>query len=135
MIDASLDVERDQILRLAESEISAIEAGDADSYLKLLSRNAIFMPQNDTMRTGDELRQWLRDFLDSVVVHYTRFAHGKTIVRDDLAIHTYTCGWMAIPKGVGEARLLSFKGLHVLHREEDGEWKIAVSIWNTDPAT
>ena len=133
MIETSLDVERQEVLKRTEDEICAIESGDIERYLSLLSRSAVFMPQNQTAKTGDELRAWLRDFLDRVSIRYTRFAHGETIVRDDIAIHAYTCAWTATPKSTGDPRSTAFKGMHVLRRESDGAWRIAVSIWNTDP--
>lgn len=133
MIEKRSDVETGAILRITEEEVGAIETGDAERYLSLLSEDAVFMPQNETSKTGDELRAWLRAFLDQVAIHYTRFTHGETIVRDDVAFHAYSCAWTATPKRAGNPRSLSFKGMHVLRREPNGSWKIAVSIWNTDP--
>lgn len=133
MIDTALDVERQEVLHRTEDEVKAIEACDLDRYLSLLSQDAVFMPQNQTIKTGDELKPWLLAFLDRVSVRYTRFDHGETTVRDDLAIHTYTCAWTATPKPAGEPRSAAFKGMHVLRRGPDGKWRIAVHIWNTDP--
>jgi len=133
LIESLLDVER-QVLQTTEDEVKAIESGDFDRYLSLLSQDAVFMPQNQTAKTGDDLPPWLRAFLDRVSIRYTRFDHGETIVRDDLAIHTYTCAWTATPKPAGEPRSTAFKGVQVLRRGNDGAWRISVHIWNTDPA-
>ena len=133
MNEKRMDFETDAIFRITEDEVRAVETGDKGKYLSLLSRDSVFMPQNETSKTGDELRKWLCAFLDRVEIHYTRFAHGETIVRDDVAIHAYTCAWSATPKTGGSPRLISFKGMHVLRREPDGAWKIAMNIWNTDP--
>ena len=132
-MDAGLDRDRQQVFAVTEEEVAAIEAGDVDRYLALLSDDAVFMPQNVATKTGDDLRQWLRDFLDRVTIKYLQFAHGETVIRDDLACHACTCSWTAAPKSGGQPALMCFKGMHVLRRQPGGSWKISRSIWNTDP--
>jgi ketosteroid isomerase-like protein len=134
MIETHTNLDCQRIVEITEEEVRAIEAGDINAYLSLLSADAVFMPQNATVKAGDELRAWLRDFLERFTIQYRHFAHGETIIRDDLACHTYTCSWIATPKSGGEAKLMFFKGMHVLARQVDGSWRIARSIWNTDPA-
>jgi len=134
MIDA-LDRDRQRVLAVTEEEVAAIEAGGIDRYLDLLSDDSVFMPPDVAAKTGDDLRQWLRDFLDRVTIKYLQFAHGETVIRDDLACHAYACSWTATPKSGGQPALMRFKGMHVLRRQAGGTWKIARSIWNTDPTT
>lgn len=134
MVDVGSDLDCQRVFAVTEEERAAIEAGDIDRYLALLSDDAVFMPQNASAKTGDELRQWLRDFLERITIKYLKFAHGETIIRDDLACHAYTCRWTAVPKSGGEPTSMSFKGMHVLRRQLGGSWRISRSIWNTDPA-
>lgn len=133
MIETLLDVERQQVLQTTEEEVKAVESGEIERYLPLLTEDAVFMPQNQTTKTGAELRPWLRAFLERVSIRYTRFDHGETIVRDDLAVHSYSCEWIATPRPSGKALTTAFKGMQVLRRASDGSWKIAMHIWNTDP--
>jgi ketosteroid isomerase-like protein len=91
MISTELDRDQQQVYALTEAEATAIESGDADRYFLLLSDDAQFMPPNIASKTGDDLRQWLRDFLQQVTIKYIEFAHGETVIRDDLACHSYTC--------------------------------------------
>ncbi len=135
MIGGELDHDRRQVCALTEAEAAAIEAGDTDTYLSLLSDDAAFMPPNVATKTGDDLRQWLRDFLQRVAIKYVDFVHGETLIREDLACHEYTCRWTATPKSGGTPTLMSFKGMHVLRRQPGGSWKISRSIWNTDPTS
>lgn len=135
MIEAGLDRDRHEVFAVTEEEVAAIEAGDIHRYLALLSDDAVFMPQNVANKTGDDLRQWLREFLDRVTIKYLQFAHGETVIRDDLACHAYTCNWTATPKSGGQPTLMCFKGIHVLRRQPGGQWKISRSIWNADPTT
>jgi ketosteroid isomerase-like protein len=123
------------VFAVTEEEVAAIESGDIDRYLALLSDDAVFMPQNVAAKTGCDLRQWLRDFLDQVTIKYLQFTHGETVIRNDLACHAYSCSWTATPKSGGQPALMRFKGMHVLRRMPEGIWRISRSIWNTDPTT
>ncbi len=134
MVDTASDLDRQQIFAVTEEEKTAIEAGDIHRYLALLSEDAVFMPQNVYVKTGDELRRWLADFLERIMIKYIDFVHGETIIRGDLACHTYTCSWTAMPRSGGEPTLMSFKGMHVLRKQPGRPWRISRSIWNTDPA-
>jgi ketosteroid isomerase-like protein len=134
MVDAASEPDRQQIFAVTDEEKAAIEAGDVQRYLALLSDDAIFMPQNVHSKTGDELREWLAEFLDRVAIKYHDFAHGETIIRGDLAYHAYTCSWTAVPKSGGQPTWMYFKGVHVLRKQPGGPWKISRSIWNTSPA-
>ncbi len=133
MTSPDLDRDRQQVNALTEAEATAIESGDADSYFSLLSDDAQFMPPNIASKTGDDLRRWLSDFLQQVTIKYIEYAHRETVIREDLACHSYACRWTATPKSGGPPTSMAFKGMHVLRRQPGGSWKIARSIWNTDP--
>jgi ketosteroid isomerase-like protein len=122
-----------EILSIAAEEAAAIESGDAHKYVSLLAPDAVFLPQNESIKAGEELRTWMRDFLERTVIHYLEFRHLETGVRDDVGFHTYTCRWTATPKAGGPPTESSFKGVQILRRQPDGSWKISVSIWNTNP--
>ncbi len=133
MIDTGTDPERQQVFAITEAEVDAIESGDLAKYVSLLTDDAVFLPPNAFAKSGDELRQWLRDFLERVSIKYAGFAHDETIIRGDLACHFYTCSWTAVPRSGGNPVLMSFKGVHVLRRQPEGSWRISRSVWNTDP--
>jgi ketosteroid isomerase-like protein len=128
------DVAAEEILCVTEEEAKAIEAGDVDKYLSLLSPDVVFMPQNVAIKAGDELRGWMAAFLQAMNIRYHEFTHLETVVRDDVGYHAYTCRWTTTPKSGGAPVSTSFKSVHILRRQPDGSWKIARSIWNTNPA-
>lgn len=134
MIPGIFDTAQKEILRVAAEEAAAIESGDAERYVSLLSPDAVFLPQNEMLKTGEELRAWMRRFLEQTIVHYLDYRHLGSEVHEDVAFHAYTCRWSATPRTGGLPVERAFKGLQVLRRQPDGAWKIAVSIWNTDPA-
>lgn len=134
MTQAILDAAAEEILRVTEEEAKAIEAGDVEDYLSLLAPDAVFMPQNAPIKSGEQLCRWMAEFLRRTTICYQEFVHLETIVRGDLAYHAYACRWTATPRSGGEPVTTSFKGVHLLRRQQDGSWKIARSIWNTDPS-
>lgn len=134
MIEVDTAIDRASVFRAAEEEAAAIEAGDLDQYANLLTPDATFMPPNVAPQSGESLRNWLGEFMRTTEVHFTHFEHGDTMISNDLACHAYFCSWTAGLRGSGQRARLCFKGMHVLRRLPDGSWKIAVNIWNTDPA-
>lgn len=117
---------------VAASENAAIAAGDTTGYFALLAEDCVMLPPNASVKSGRELRDWLRTFIEEVHVVSLDYEHGETRIADNWAWHEYRCRWRAIPRAGGEAREICFKGLHVLRRE-GGDWKIVRNIWNTTP--
>jgi ketosteroid isomerase-like protein len=133
MLEGSSEHNRMLVIAVADEEANAISLGDAERYFAILSEDAVFMPPNSTPKAGDELRQWLRGFLNEVSVEYLNSAHGQTVVANDLAYHEYTCSWKVTPRSGGETTTAHFKGLHIVRRQSDGSWKLSRNIWNLSP--
>ena len=84
MVGYGSERDRLQVIAAAEEETSAIATGDAERYFAILTDDAVFMPPNSLPKTGEELRQWLREFLSQVAVEYLQSVHGQTVVSGDL---------------------------------------------------
>lgn len=134
MVDTTSEADRRRINAIAGQEAAEIEAGDFKRYLALLSDDALFMPPNVLPKAGDELREWLRDFLERYSVEYLKLTDDETVVEGSLAYHRFTYGWKVTPKAGGETKVGHGKGLHILRRQPDGAWKIFREIWNAIPA-
>ena len=122
-----------KVKQAADEEAAAIATADPDRYFAVLAEDAVFLAPNLMPLEGDELRDWLRDFLNTVHVEYIESAHGETAVAGDLAYHEYTCSWRVTPKPEGEAKVAHFKGLHIARRMPDGAWKLTRNMWNQNP--
>jgi ketosteroid isomerase-like protein len=132
----SVDVNRQEMERVEETidaEVRAIEDDAVDDYFALLTDDALFLPPDTASLGGDELRDWLREFLEQWRVEWLAFHHDETEVCDDLAFHRFSYSWRLEPKMGGELQVAHGKGLHLLRRGEDGSWKIAREIWNARP--
>jgi ketosteroid isomerase-like protein len=133
MAETTTEVDRQKVNAVADEEVAAIEAGDFKRYLALLTDDALFMPPSIHAKAGEDLRKWLRDFVDRFTVKYQKWTHDETVVEGDLAYHRFTYAWKVTPKAGGETKAGCGKGMHILRRQPDGGWKIAREIWNAIP--
>ncbi len=125
--------EKQRIESAIDAEVEAIAEDDIDSYLPLLSEDARFLPPGLPSLGGEELRAWLREYLDEWRVEWLAYHHNETEAVGDLAFHRYSYSWRLEPKRGGQLQVSHGKGLHILRRSADGEWKIAREAWNDRP--
>ncbi len=121
-----------EIEALAEAESRAMSSGDIELYLSLLADDAVYFPPNSSAKSGEELRNWLKEFLSNHKVEWQYFTHGVTIVDGELATHDYAYGMVSTPKNEGEPIIGYGKGMIVCRRTHR-EWKIVRNIWNAAP--
>ena len=115
-----------------EREGAAAIAGDAESFVALITDDAVFMPPNEPPVTGKEaIRSWLQDFFDQFTIEYTP-SFGEIVVAGDWAFESYSWTWTLTPVAGGEPISDSMKCVHIYQRQPDGSWKIARDIWNSD---
>lgn len=129
--DSPSNPEIQRILDVTCEEADAVAASDAARYFAVLAPDAVFLPPNLPPKREEELRTWLRDFVENFRVEWIQYAHDQTVVEGSLAYHRYSYRWKVTPKTGGPAIESAGKGLHVLRRQPDGSWKIAVNLWNS----
>jgi ketosteroid isomerase-like protein len=134
MADVSPEVDRQRVLDVTEAEMAAVSKADVAGYFSLLAADAVFMPPNTLPKEGDELRHWLRDFLERFRAEWLEYVHDEIVVLGDLAYHRYTYRWRVTPRSGGEPVLGQGKGLQILRRQSDAPWRLTRSIWNANPA-
>jgi ketosteroid isomerase-like protein len=130
------DAEQQEIQRITETvdaEVAAIADDDIDSYLTLLSEDALFLPPGLPSIGGEELHTWLREFLEQWRIEWLAYNHNETEAGAVFAFHRFSYSWRLEPKGGGELRVSHGKGLHILRRSADDSWKIARKVWNDRP--
>ncbi|NIO29727.1 MAG: DUF4440 domain-containing protein [Candidatus Latescibacteria bacterium] len=125
----------DAVLSVIAQEREAVESGDSDMYLAVLTDDAIFMPPNTLPKTGAELRTWLKGFVGAFRVEWLSYVSSEVVQSADLAYHAFTYAWRVTPRAGGEPTVSAGKGIHLLQLQGDGSWKIAREIWNANPAS
>ncbi len=133
MTTSSEIADRQEVLAVIDREIRAVSTGDAAAYFAILDEEATFLPPNLDPKHGTDLREWLRDFLESFTVEWLNFLHYETEIAGDFAYHRYAYSWRVTPRSGGPAAVARGKGLHTLRRQ-GAEWKILCEIWNASPS-
>lgn len=128
------EAQTDRVLAVIGIERDAMESGNIDRYLAVLTDDAIFMPPNSPSKTGAELRNWLRSFVEGFRVEWLSFVSTEMLFAGEIAFHSYTYTWRVCARTNGEPTIAAGKGVHLLRRQQDGSWRIAHEIWNGNPA-
>jgi ketosteroid isomerase-like protein len=124
------EVPYEEIFTLVRQEARAINTGDLEAYLAILTDDAVFLPPGDPAKTGVELRTWLKVFLDEVTVEGLKYDTQEIVVAVNLAYHWYEFTWKLTPKAGGKPTPGQGKGIHIFRRDPDGYWKLSREIWN-----
>jgi len=125
--------EKQRIESVIDAEVEAMADDDIDSYLPLLSEDALFLPPGLPPIRGEELHAWLREFHNQWRVEWLAYHHNETEAIGDLAFHRFSYSRRLEPKSGGQLQVSHGKGLHILRRSGDGNWTIARETWNDRP--
>ncbi len=129
---ATTEADLEAIKQVLEEEVAAINAGDAERFLAILSADVVAMPPNEPGVRGQQTRLWLRDFFDQFAVQLKPYSDEEFVVAGDWAFHLYWFEWTVMPKVGGEPITDQGKGVHILQRQPNGSWLLAVDTWNSD---
>jgi ketosteroid isomerase-like protein len=130
----STEADVEAIKNVARDEVAAGNAGDLESFLAILSDDIEIIPYGQPAVRGEQARQWIREFMDQATIQIT-YTNEEIVLDGDLGVHRYSFEWTVTPKGGGDSIHERGAGIHVMKRQSDGSWKIAVDIWNPDAPT
>lgn len=110
-------------------------SGQADSMPVLVANDAIILPPNASTITGKAaFADWVRGAMQSMTFHVD-YQSQEVVASGDWAFDRGTYTRVITPKAGGAAVTERGKYLWLLHREANGLWRYARSIWNSDAAT
>jgi len=120
------------ISEVREQEIAAVNAGDVEGFLTVLTEDVIAMPPNEPAIIGkDAVGSWTQSLLDQVAVQ-AEYTSSDIVVAGDWAFEHFSGNLTMTLKAGGEPIVETLKGIHIYQRQADGSWRIAWDTWNSD---
>ena len=122
----------DAVNAVSEAEVQAMLVGDTKTLRSIFTTDCVIMAPNEPMATGHgAVTNWVSG-VGSTFDLKGEYTHRHVDVHGDVAIQRYQALIRLEPKGEGHTLDIPMKGIHVMHRQVDGSWKIAQDIWNKD---
>jgi len=127
----STEADKRAIEALREKELTAMNSGDVQGFIDLVTDDVVFDSPNRPAAIGKDAIRSLCELI------FERFDYEATYPTDELVVDrnwAFDRGiWIEkrTPKGGGEQTQVSFGILQIYRRQTDGSWKLARSIWNT----
>ena len=120
------------LARAHEDYLAAINANDADAVLAMLTDDAVYLPPNEFAVVGTAaIRPWIEGYFAAYRTHWVKETLELVAVGDwamEYAAERVT----ETPVDGGEAIEDVCKGIIIYRRQEDGTWKVAKDMWNSN---
>lgn len=118
-----------------EQFLIALRANDLDGIVESYTTHAVVMPPGHRALEGsDAIRRWFRGMLDSFTIEGFESFPEEVVVAGDWAFRRGTFDWRLRARDSGELLEPSSKFLQIWQRLEDGSWRVARGIWNSNQA-
>jgi len=111
---------------------AALNTNNFDEFLDLFVDDAVEMPDSEPALVGIEAVR-IRD--GNFFANYTDNISQNVedlIIDGDLAVLRLSYHEEVTPKSGGPTVVYVGKGIVVLERQSDGQWKVSMNIWNLD---
>lgn len=124
-----------QAIAASRARVQAAEnSGQADSMVALMADDVIILPPGAPTVTGRAaFGEFVRSAMQTTLFH-VEYQSVEVVVSGDWAFDRGTYAGTMTPKAGGAAVNDRGNYLWLLHRERDGTWRYARSIWNADAA-
>lgn len=129
--DTSADVE--SIEQVRDEFVRATNAADVESLVALFTEDAMRMPPDEPVVSGsDEIRRDIQTRLQQGSLEISIPVDETRIIGD----HAYSRGTYQIMITLADGSTVEENGswVNVMKRQEEGDWKIYLNIWNRDHA-
>lgn len=118
------------IRTITKHVVEAMNRGDVEDFFDVVSEEAVFFPPNEPAKRGEELREFMTEFLDQYTVHFDRYVDEEIEVANALAINHYSYRWTVAAKSGGEPQTVEGHGIRILKQQADSAWKITHEMWS-----
>lgn len=125
------EADMEAVAAVIEREVAALNAGSVTAFRAVYTDDALVMPPNEPAVRGEQVDEWQRAFLGMFSLQLS-YSNEEIELAGDWAFHLYALEVTLTPKAGGESMVETGKGIHILERQPDGSWLIAVDTWNSD---
>ncbi len=126
------EADRTAVLEASRGITSALNNGDVDGIMDVLTADHITMAPNEPVfKDMTILRNWHESRYALYDVEIT-LTSQEIILSGDWAYQCHVSSSNAKPKQGGDVITDKAKGIWIWKRQSDGSWKLARSIWNSD---
>ena len=133
--ESTNDADIKEIEAVIEQFSDAYKARDWDAFSDFFTEDGVWMPPGLAPLKGkDEWRQFVEPWWDGSTVQEIGVTIEEIIVIEDWAIERHSEYQVTLFGDSAEPSTLFFKGVWILHRQNDGVWRIARYIWNENAA-
>ena len=128
------DPDRSAIARASTRLLNAVNGSDVDGVVAVWAEDGVMMPPDKLAVSGrTAIAGYFRRLFSSARFRF-EFTESEIQVVGDVASEHVTYAAEAWVEGASEPIRDGGKGIHVFRRLPDGDWVLAVDIWNSDPA-
>jgi len=129
---AGQDSEQAKIKTVLQTYESALNASDTNKVMSVYARNSVFMPQNRPTQVGAKaIRNAYTGIFKAINLDIKfKFAEIRTIGSDWAFARSNSTGAITI-NATGKKKQAASQELFVLHKNVDGNWKIARYSFST----
>jgi uncharacterized protein (TIGR02246 family) len=121
-----------QIRALIEQTVQANNAGNVEEWVALFEDGAVYMPAGQpAITTREDLRAIAQAGFSQATVNATMTA-DEIVVMGDWAFARLGVTGTATPAEGGDIATFDLKEIALYHRQDDGTWKIARLILNSN---
>jgi ketosteroid isomerase-like protein len=130
----SVDTEADlaSIEKAGKRIIDALTIDDVDAVMAELSKDHITMAPNEPAIVDIEKVRSLHEDRVRLYSLHCEFSTQEVQVAGDWAFQYWTLKYINTPKAEGDPFQDALKGIWIWQRQQDGDWKLSRSIWNSD---
>ena len=111
---------------------SSINAGDLDLFISMWTDDGVQMPPDVPAVIGKEqIQAKMKPTFDQFIMEIS-ISTEEVGIGGDWAFARCTYTLSLTPKAGGETTMIDGKDLHILKRQTDGSWKIAIDCFNNN---
>ncbi len=111
-------------------EVNSLMAGDAAANVALLTDDAVIMAPDFPAVHRADAEMFFAGWLEEYTVTDLGYLSHDISIHGDIAIDRFVGQMTMTHRESGETETETLKGIHVLERQDDGSWKIAIDVWN-----